>query len=137
LSARRGRRGRFRISRAIRSERSPAAGVGDQAQIPDPRLHVGHRHDRRQLGLELFTIAAGVPLGAASPMNPSTTTPSMPASASVGTSGNSGRRVAPVEVSGRSVPAVQCDLPEPVSSYAFRQPALPAPRLESITVCRL
>ena len=63
-----------------------------------------------------FTMAAGVPLGAASPMKPSTTTPSMPTSASVGTSGSSGRRVAPVVASGRSVPALNCGIAGPASA---------------------
>ena len=63
-----------------------------------------------------FTIGAGVPFGAARPMKPSTTTPSMPTSASVGTSGSSGRRVAPVEASGRSVPALNCGIAGPASA---------------------
>jgi hypothetical protein len=78
LSARRGRRGRFRISRAIRSERSPAAGVGDQAQIPDPRLHVGAIVTIAITSVSNFSRSPRVsPLGAARPMNPFTTTPSM------------------------------------------------------------
>jgi hypothetical protein len=70
-------------------------------------------------------------------MNPSTITLSMSSSASVSTSGSSGRRVAPVEASGRSLPAFQYDIAEPVSGYTFGQPALRAPRLESNTDCRL
>ena len=63
-----------------------------------------------------FTIGAGVPFGATSPMKPSTSTPSMPTSASVGTSGSAGRRVVPVVASGRSLPASNSGIAGPASA---------------------
>ena len=53
-------------------------------------------------------IGAGVPPGATSPIHTSSGKPLNPASANVGTSGSSGRRLVPATTNARAAPAWIC-----------------------------
>ena len=81
------------------------AGLGLAAELEHALLEVGALDDGADVAVEHVTIAFGVPAGATSEFQP-TTSASMPLSFSVGTSGCIGERLSPVAAMAPDLSAV-------------------------------
>ena len=69
--------------------------------------------------LSLAITSGGVPLGTRMPSQPLASKPGKPDSATVGTSGNAGLRVADVTARPRTLPPWMCGMPDAIDSAAI------------------